>query len=110
MGFSIATVAAAVIAAGATVYTGEVQKKAMTKQLRQKKKASEEQAAAASSAQKLAAQEAAKANQKKPDVSTILGAEEAAGSTGPASTLLTGAGGVGKGSLLLGKSSLVGGA
>lgn len=109
MGFSIATVAAAVIAAGATVYAGERQRSIQKKQLRNQKRANERQIAQAVSAQKLAAQADAKANQKAPNTQALLEKASLDASQGTAATMLTGGGGVGKESLLLGKSTLLGG-
>lgn len=55
-------------------------------------------------------EEAIKAsNRRRPDVSSLLTREQAAAQQGPGQTFLTGAGGVDKSKLLLGKTSTLGG-
>jgi uncharacterized protein HemX len=108
MGFGIALVSAAVLSAGASVYSGERQRKIQAKQLRQQKRANEEQVAQATSAQKLAAQAMARANKRQPNIGSILSAAQGKATQGPASTMLS-SGRNTNGSLLLGRSSLLGG-
>jgi|TARA_R110002020_G_C16229855_1_gene768243 hypothetical protein len=98
---------AIIIAAGATVYSGEKQAKEQRKGLRRQKQAQRQAQSQAVGQEKLAAMDMAKANRKKPDISTLLGQERLRASQGPGSTMLTG----GKsGSMLLGgKSTLMGG-
>jgi DNA replication protein DnaC len=109
MGLSIGMVAAGLLVAGASVYSGERQRSIQKKQMRNQKLANERQIAQAVSAQKLAAQADAKANQREPNTMALMEKASLASRQGPASTMLTGAGGIGKGSLLLGKSTLLGG-
>jgi hypothetical protein len=47
-------------------------------------------------------------NRRKPNIQSILGAERRAALTGPGATTLTGSAGVGRESLTLGRSSLLG--
>ena len=79
------------------------------KQLRNQKLANERQIAQAASAQKLAAQAEAKVNRRAPNTMALMEKASFASRQAPASTMLTGAGGIGKESLLLGKSTLLGG-
>lgn len=73
-------------------------------------KAANEQARKAAEATAKAATEASnKANQKRPDVSGLLAANQAAGGSGQGGTMLTGPNGIDPSLLKLGKTTLLGG-
>lgn len=98
------TIAATAAAVGTaySIYSGE----------RASKKQDQAQQAAQTAAakqEKLADQAVNAANRKTPDVSAMLSSAAQMGKSGPASTLLTGAGGVDPNALLLGKNTLLGG-
>ena len=99
---------AAVAALGSTIYQGQ-------KGIAQQRTAIRSQEAAQKQAESVAqkqmrdnAEALRKANQKQPDISSILGDAQGAGRQGLGSTLLTGAGGVNPSSLNLGRTSLLG--
>lgn len=86
----------------ATVYTGEKARSAQNKANDQAKIAAEKTAADA-------ARETNRANQKKPDLASLLSANALAATGGQGSTMLTGPFGVDPNMLTLGKSTLLGG-
>jgi hypothetical protein len=96
---------AIVASIGSTIYSADQQSKAAGAQRDAQAQALKQANQQADQAQQ--AQNAA--NQKKPDVSGILAATQAAGKAGGAGTLLTGTGGVDASGLNLGKSTLLGG-
>lgn len=93
--------AAAVAGTAYTVYSGEKNASAQKKAQAQATKTAGAQATAADQAMNAA-------NQKRPDTSAILDAATQAGRGGISGTMLTGASGVDKNAMALGKSTLLG--
>lgn len=106
-----ALVTTAVAAVGATAYSivqGEQGKKAQENAMNQQRQA-QDRAAAAAERQANASQEAIRAaNRNAPDVSNIMQNAAKMAGGGPASTMLTGPGGVDPSQLSLGRSTLLG--
>lgn len=98
---------AAVAALGTSVYQGERSAKAQKRALGSQEKAQNESLAAAAAQERRADMEAKKANQKQPDIGSLLASEQ--GLTGGSSPLLTGTSGVTKDRTRLGQTSLLGG-
>jgi type II secretory pathway pseudopilin PulG len=96
----VAAVAAAV-GTGYSIYSGERAASAQENAQGQAKANADKQAAAADQAQN-------RANQKHPDVSSILSAASQAGRAGESGTMLTGPAGVDASTLKLGKNTLLG--
>jgi len=98
------TIAATAAAVGTaySIYSGERASKKQDQAQRQAQ-------ATAIKQEKLADEAVNAANRKAPDVSAMLSNAAQMGMSGPASTLLTGAGGVDPNSLALGKNTLLGG-
>ena len=95
--------------AGQSAMQGKRQERAQKASLEEQRGAQSQATARAQSQAKQARQAEAKAG-KKPDVSSRLGQERMRSAQGPGATMLTGAGGVRPGSMLLGrKGSLMGG-
>lgn len=94
-------VAATVVAAAATIYTGNKQEKAQKKAQAATQANADKQATAAEQAFNAS-------NQKRPDTSAILDAATQAGRGGVSGTMLTGASGVDKNALALGRNALLG--
>ena len=86
---------------GASVYNGQ-------QQSADAKKARDQAAANAKKTELQADMANNKANQKSPDTSAILDAQNQAGKSGVSGTMLTGPGGVNPAALTLGKSTLLG--
>jgi hypothetical protein len=114
IGSIIGTIAAITMAAAAvagttySVVAGEKGKKAQENAMNQQK-AAQDRAAAAADQQSKQSQEAMRAaNRSAPDVSNILTNASSMASGGPASTMLTGPGGVDPSQLSLGRSTLLG--
>ena len=93
--------AAAVVGAAYSVYNGQQQASAQKKAQAQATKTANDQATAADQAMNAA-------NQKRPDTNAILDAATQSGRGGVSGTMLTGATGVDKNSMALGKSTLLG--
>lgn len=90
------------VAAGATIYSGNQQAKAQKNAMAQAQKNADAQATAAEQAMN-------KENQKRPNTSEILDAATQAGRGGVSGTMLTGASGVDKNAMALGRNALLGG-
>ena len=102
-GITATTVLAAAAVAGTaySIYSGEKQASAQ--------KSAQNQAIENANKQAKAADEASnRANQKQPDVSSILSAASQAGRMGESGTMLTGPQGVQQGAMQLGKNTLLG--
>ena len=78
-------------------------------QLKAQKRAQQQAEARAAQQAELQKQEINRANQKSPDMGSLLDQAQAASKVGAQGTLLTGAGGVNSNDLLLGKNTLLGG-
>lgn len=92
---------AAVAGTAYSIYNGEQQAKAQKK--------AQQQALTQANAQATAADQAMnKANQKRPDVTSILDAAAQSGRAGVSGTMLTGAQGVDPNNMSLGRSTLLG--
>lgn len=107
----IAGVAAGVAAAGTaySVVAGE-RGASMQRQAMRRQQQAQTQATAQARSQQRQSQEAmAMANRREPDIATALASGMADQAGGPASTMLTGPGGVEPSSLMLGRQSLLGG-
>ncbi len=104
-----AAIATAAAVGGASVYQGQMQKRSQRRALRSQEAAQDQALAAAASEQRRTEMEQRKLNRRQPDLGTILAGQRARGRRGAASTLLTGATGVGRGSMTLGTTSLLGG-
>lgn len=100
-----ASVVVGAIGTGYSIYAGQQQQQAQKKALNQQK-AAQVKAETEAKAQQAKSETAMNAaNQKQPDMSSIMKAAQATGGSG---TMLTGPGGVDPGSLTLGKSTLLG--
>lgn len=107
----IAGIAAGVSAAGTaySVVAGE-RGASMQRQAMRRQQQAQTQAVAQARSQQRQSQEAmAMANRREPDIATALASGMADQAGGPASTMLTGPGGVEPSSLMLGRQSLLGG-
>lgn len=100
---TIYTIAASV---GTAVYSGETAKSNAKKGRKAQDQAQRQSMLAATAQDKLAAQAEAKANQKAPDINTILNEENTRADMGPGSTILAGRSGKPG---LLGSNSQMGG-
>ena len=108
IGALVASTAAAAVGTGYAIYAGEQGKKAQDKAMEQQRQA-QDRAAAAAERQANASQEAIRAaNRNAPDVSNIMQNAAKMAGGGPASTMLTGPGGVDPSQLSLGRSTLLG--
>lgn len=99
MGFSSAGLLYGLVAATSTgygIYSGERTNKIQEQGLNRQRQAQQQAEDAARRQQKQAAEAYAAANRKQPNISDILASESELATQGPASTLLTGAGGVTK--------------
>jgi hypothetical protein len=95
---------------GTTIFQGQRQKKQERKALRRQDVAQQQATTAAAGEQRRSEGERRRLNRRGPDLGSILGGQRRAGQGGAAGTLLTGAGGVGRGQLTLGGGgSLLGG-
>jgi hypothetical protein len=94
--------AAAVAGTAVSIYNGQQQASAQKKAMNQAKSAADKQATAADQAMN-------KENQKRPNTTEILDAANQAGRGGVTGTMLTGASGVDKNTMALGRNSLLGG-
>lgn len=93
--------AASIAGTAYSVYSGQKQASAQKEAQAQATKTANDQATAADQAMNAA-------NQKRPDTNAILDAATQAGRGGVSGTMLTGAAGVDKNSMALGKSTLLG--
>ena len=108
MGIAAAIWTLAATTAATTIYTGEKQASAQKKSLRRQREAQQTAETRQASQQKQSMMAEAKANQKKPNIASLLSKERLRSAQGPGSTMLTGAGGAGP--MTLGrKGSLMGG-
>jgi Flp pilus assembly protein TadB len=113
-GVTAATIIAGVSAAAAAgglaynVVNGQAQQKTQDKQLKAQKTAQDQATAQALSTQRKNEVATNAANQKTPDVASILARASSASRSGLGSTMLTGAGGVDPATLPLGGSTLLG--
>lgn len=104
--FSLAAFIVTILGAATGAVQGEKAAASQRAGIRSQKQAQRQSLLASAAQEKLAAQATRKANQKKPDVSSMLFAEQQRGSLGAASTLLSG--NKGGGTLLGGKTTLGG--
>lgn len=108
---AIAAIASAGIAAGSLgygIYSGEQQKGAQQQALAKQTQAQQEAKANALSTERKSEVAQNAANQKTPDIASILQRAATMGNTGVSSTMLTGPGGVNTSNLNLGKNTLLG--
>lgn len=105
---SWAGIVIAVVGAGAAVHQGEQTRKAANKQSRAAKAAQRQSLLASVNQDRIAQQQENRLNRRRPDAMSILFNERSAGSTGPASTILSGRSAKGN-RPLLGSKSLLGG-
>lgn len=106
-----ATIATAAAAVGSTAYgivQGERQNSAQQKALKSQNTAQGQAAAAALSTQRKNEVAQNQANQKTPDIASILARAAGPSKSGVGSTMLTGSSGIDTSALSLGKSSLLG--
>lgn len=100
-------VSAAILGAatiGSAVYSGENARKSQNKALRQQEAAQRENVAMAAASQRAARMASSKANQRQPDMVSLLGNEQKSSLNGPSATMLSGSSGQAK----LGQSSMLG--
>jgi hypothetical protein len=90
--------------AGSAVYSGENARKSQSKALKQQEAAQRENVAMAAASQRAARMASSKANQRQPDMVSLLGNEQKSALNGPSSTMLSGSSGQAK----LGQSSMLG--
>ncbi len=105
MGF-VATGAAL---AGASIFQGQKEKREGRRALRRQEAAQRQATQRAAGEQRRGEQERRRANRRGPELGSLLGSQQRAGSGGAGGTLLTGPGGVSRGNLTLGGGSLLGG-
>lgn len=108
---AIAAIASAGIAGGSLgygIYSGEQQKGAQQQALAKQTQAQQEAKANALSTERKSEVAQNAANQKTPDIASILQRAATMGNTGVSSTMLTGPGGVNTSNLNLGKNTLLG--
>jgi len=106
-----ATIASAAAGIGSTIYgikSGQDQAAVQQKALKNQTTAQQTAEANTLSTQRKSEQAQNAANQKTPDVASILQRAATAGNAGQSSTMLTGPGGINPGSLSLGKTTLLG--
>ena len=110
MSLVIAGIAAGVaaIGTGVSAYSGAQANAEQKKSLANQKTATDTAEANALSTERKNETATNAANQKVPDISDIMARASQLSKTGVGSTMLTGTGGVGSGSLTLGKTSLLG--
>lgn len=99
---------AAVIGAGATIYSGMQQKKGMAAAAAQQAAAQQQATVQANKAAAQADIAQNQANQKRPNVAGVMDAMSQRGKSGASGTMLTGSQGVDPNALNLGKSTLLG--
>ena len=107
-GLAAAGVAASVGGLGYTIAAGEDAKRKQADALGKQERAQTQAVASAETQRQQSQQLVNRANQKKPDVSSIMQAAADSSKGGAAGTMLTGPTGVDPNSLALGKSSLLG--
>lgn len=96
-----AMIAVTAISAGVAIYNGNKQEKMQKKAMAQSKTLADNNATAAEQAHNAA-------NQKRPNTSSILDAASQSGRAGVSGTMLTGAQGVDKNAMALGRNTLLG--
>ena len=95
---------------GTSIFQGQKQKRVEKRGLRRQEAAQRQATTRAAGEQRRSEQETRRRNRRGPNTQSILGGQQSAAQGGPAGTLLTGPGGVGRGSLTLGGGgSLLGG-
>lgn len=104
MGFG----AGAAAGLGLGILQGEQQRKIARRNARDQERAQRQAQDRLAGERRLAAQREKRANQKQPEIASLLSRERAQAKTGPGATLLSGTTGVGKDSLLLGRRTLLG--
>jgi hypothetical protein len=102
------TMAVAGAVVGSEIFSAQKQQKLQKQALEEQRQTQADATARAAKAQRDQEQAYNAANQKKPDIGTLLTSEQAAASKGQGETLLTGPVGVDSGALKLSKSSLLG--
>lgn len=109
IGALVASAAAAAAGTGFSIANAQSGKKAQQKAMQQQEQAQNQAAAQAQSQARRSEYAANEANRKTPDLNSIMQSASQGAMGGPASTMLTGPGGVDPNSLALGKNSLLGG-
>ena len=94
-------------AVGGSIFQGQQQKQAARRSIRAQERAQDEATSRAAAEVRRQSLAERRLNRRKPDITSLLSAERR---SGLGETSLTGAGGVGRGSLTLGRSSLLGSA
>lgn len=107
-GLEIAALITAASATGGTIYQGQQARSAGKKTARIQREAQRSAEASAITEREMASQQQRRANRRQPNVAALLSTAQQAATTGPASTMLTGASGVTGGGTMLGRSSLLG--
>ena len=107
-GAAVVGAAAAAAGAGYSIAAGEDAKRKQADALGKQERAQTQAVASAETQRQQSQQLVNRANQKKPDVSSIMQAAADSSKGGAAGTMLTGPTGVDPNSLALGKSSLLG--
>lgn len=102
----LTTLAIATVAGAA--YQGVTQQQAAKKTAGLQKEAQRSAEASAITEREMASQQERRLNKRKPNVAALLSTAQQAATTGPASTMLTGASGATGGATSLGRSSLLG--
>ena len=105
-GLEIAALATTMI--GSAVYQGETQRQAAKKTAGMQREAQRSAEASAITEREMASQQQRRTNRRQPNVAALLSTAQQAATTGPASTMLTGASGVTGGGTMLGRSALLG--
>ena len=93
---------------GLQVQQGEEQRKAAKRSFNLQREAQRSAEASAITEREMASQQQRRTNRRQPNVAALLSTAQQAATTGPASTMLTGASGVTGGGTMLGRSSLLG--
>lgn len=96
------------IGGGLAIYEGERQRKIAKRNLQEQQRAQREANDRLSGERKLAAQRERQANQRRPNIMSLLAQEQQRARTGPGATLLSGTLGVPQSQAKLGKRTLLG--
>lgn len=95
---------------GASIFQGQRQRQVERRARRDQQAAQQRAESRALAEERRAEEERRRLNRRRPDATSLLANQQRDGARGASGTLLTGPGGVNRGQLQLGRSSLLGGA
>lgn len=105
---AVASAVAIAFSSGSAIYSGQVGKQSARRGLRAQEAAQKKAQSAAISTRKTGEMEKRRVG-RKPDIAALLGREGSRAGRGAGATMLSGAGGVSPGSMMLGRKSSLGG-